>query len=531
LPRSETAASDPAVGIEDVREQARELSGAGAREAFERGLSPVLLRAFDHPVASALVVERAPAYVTILHGLLLLRRDHELEPLHEDVERLVAPAARALGEPWDEQLFARDLAQLESWGCIERRAEPLKIRGYKDVSRERYRYRLGEDALAMLEWLEARLQARLEGRTLDSRDLLIDVVGAIRELARVVRHWHAGDRSEDAPRRALHLLTLIDERVHAIGEELLGFRGSMITFASRPYDLGALREILSFLERYVRVYLARIETLRSEIAARLDELAAPRLLRALGELHELLSRERAETPSPFRAHGVLRDPGETLEALRGFFAARGRLTTLCARIDESARAVLRKMHRHLKELERRSARLEDLRARMSELSALPAEAGDPRLAEFANALVGSAHGRFATRRVPEGERLAPPLPRRQTASGARGERRPLREKALLPETARALRARRLAELGAWIERELLAGKSEVRLSAATPSPEQLPRRWLDTARARHLDRGRDLARLRLTIDAAPGEVALGSGAAGLLAGNCTLRRTDKAGRS
>ena len=54
------------------------------REAFERllespplevlasGQSPVLLRALDGPVPSALVADRAPAYVTVLHAMVLL---------------------------------------------------------------------------------------------------------------------------------------------------------------------------------------------------------------------------------------------------------------------------------------------------------------------------------------------------------------------------------------------------------------------------------------------------------------------------
>src|SRR5690606_25387672 len=119
----------------------------------------------------------------------------------------------------------------------------------------------------------------------------------LKELSRVVRTWHGGERPEDAPRRALYLLTTIDERVHAIGEELLGFRARMIAFSTRRYELAALRSILDWLDRYVNVYLARIQALRSEIAARLDELARPRFGRALSELHELALSERADAPA------------------------------------------------------------------------------------------------------------------------------------------------------------------------------------------------------------------------------------------
>lgn len=503
-------------------DDAKALLGGAARDAFERGAAPALLDAFDGPIAAAVVAERAPAYVTLLVALLLLRREHEIEPLHDDVERFVAPAARAIEPGWDEQTLTRDLDQLEAWGCLERRAEPLRIRGYKDIRRERFRYRLTEDAVALLEWLEGRLQARIEGRTQDSRDLMIDVVGAVKELTRVVGQWHKGERGDEAPRRALHLVTSIDERAHAIGEELLGFRASMVAFASRPYDLGALRAILSWLERYVGVYLARIETLRAEIAARLDDLAAPRLERAVAELHLLASRERAEAPAAFRAAGVLRDPVELLGSQRAFFAERGRLVALCARIDESARAVLRKMHRHLRELERRSARIADLRACMGVLAARPAETPDPRFAVFANALVASAHARFAARRAAEAARLEPPMPRRHSALDNGRARQPLRAKRAPPEQARELRARRLAELRGWIDEQILASRNEVRLSEASPAGDATPRRWLDVARARHLDRGRDLARIAVSIADVEGTVSLGGAAQGLLAPDCIV---------
>jgi hypothetical protein len=415
-----------------------------------------------------------------------------------------------------------------AWGCLERRAEPLKIRGYKDVRRERFRYRLTDDAVALLEWLEARLQARIEGRSQDSRDLLIDVLGTVKELARVVGAWHRSEHGEESPRRAMYLLTSIDERAHAISEELLGFRASMAAFASRPYDLGALRAILVWLERYIGVYLARIETLRGEIVSRLDDLAVPRMRRALSELHELAARERADAPQAFRATGVLRDSAEILGAERSFFAERGRLVVLCTRIDESARAVLRKMHRHLRELERRSARLQDLRARVDEIATLDPAVEDPRLALFANSLVASAHGRFGTRRGEESGRAVPPMPRRHAAPESRGVRQPLRPKRAPPEEARVLRARRLADLRAWVELDILAGRAHVLLSQATPLADDSARRWLDVARARHLDRARDLGKLAVEITEAPGTASLGGVAHGMQAPDCEVKaRSDR----
>jgi len=508
---------------EELRE-ATELLRGGSRAAFERGAAPLLLKGLLRPVGSVLGAERAPSYVTVLYALLLLRRDHEIEPLHEDVERAVSAVAALLDPSWDEQAFGRDIDQLLGWGCIERRAEPLKIRGYKDVRRERFRYRLTEDAVALMEWLEARLEARIEGRTPDSRDLLIDVLGSVKELTRVLLQWHTGERNEELPRRALHLLTSVDEKVHAIGEELLTFRAAMIAFASRPYELSSLGAILVWLERYVTVYLARIETLRADIAERLSAMMVPRLQRALADQYELVSRERAQTPLAFRSAGILRDPAEMLETQRAFFADRGRLLELSVRIDESARAVLRKMHRHLRELERRSARIGDLRARIQELRGVEEGSADPRLATFMNMLVGSAHARFGSRKDERGARVLPPLPRKHSAAASQRSPRPLSEKRLRPEAVRELRQRRLADLRAWLEREVLMGKPSVRLAEASPVGPDAPRRWLDVARARHLDRGRDLSRLVVTISDADGFALVGE-TAKLLAPDCIVTTT------
>jgi hypothetical protein len=514
-----------ALGPDDI-EAARRLRGPEAADAFAAGAAPVLLRAIDRRVASAIVAERADAYVTVLFGMALLRRAHELEPLHEDIERTVADAVASLDAgPRDEQALARDLDQLVEWGCLTRRAEPLKIRGYKDISRERFRYRLTEDAVALLEWLESRLDAYAQGRVDDGRDLLVDVLGHLRELSRVVTAWHKGERSADAARRAMHLSALVDERTRTIGEELLAFRASMLAFAARPYEIAALRPILAWLERYVTVYLTRIEALRGDIVARLEELGQPRLRRALEEQRASLERERAETPAAFRAGASLRAPAELLEAQASFYAERGRLAELCLKIDDSARGVLRKMHRHLREIERRSARLEDIRARIAEVKRLPADATDERLAAFANALIGSAHARFGGRQGPSTARAAPPLPRKHTSVPPdRAGRAPLRPKATAPEAVRELRARRLADLRRWLEAAVLRGASEAVLSEAALTSPDAPRRWLDVARARHLDRGRDLARLGVAIADAGGEAELGDESAGLRAPNCVVKK-------
>jgi hypothetical protein len=108
-------------------------------------------------VASVLTAERAGAYLNVLYSLLLLRRSHELQPLHDDLYRHVHPAQTAARGSYGVDEFAQDLAQLAAWGCVERIVEALRIRGYRDNRREQFRYRLTQDAVALLEWLEERL--------------------------------------------------------------------------------------------------------------------------------------------------------------------------------------------------------------------------------------------------------------------------------------------------------------------------------------------------------------------------------------
>jgi hypothetical protein len=301
----------------------------------------------------------------------------------------------------------------------------------------------------------------------------------------------------------------------------------MLAFAARPYDLAALREILGWLERYVGVYLRRVEELRVDIEERLSGLAQPRFRRALTECREALLEELEAMPRVLRGSGSLRTTDELIDAQLPFFRRDGILATLCSKIDDSAREVLRKMHRHLRELERRSARLSDLRARIREIAALKEE-GDSRLANFVNAVVGAAHGRFERSTALVGERKAPPLPRSHRAATPSGSTcHPLRPKQATPEDVRALRAKREAELRRWIDESLLRGEQRALLSAAALSGEDAPRRWLDVARARHLAGGRALEGLKISVRDVDGVAVLGGDHLGMLAPDAEIARSGE----
>ena len=230
-------------------------------------------------------------------------------------------------------------------------------------------------------------------------------------------------------------------------------------------------------------------------------------------------------PAALKGGGV-RGAVESVDTQRPFFAAGGQLARLCEHIDGSARAVLRKMHRHLRELERRSARVAELRAAVERLARLDA-AEQPELARFCGRIVASAHARFDGCVAPDGRRALPPLPRSHTATATSQGPRPLRPKTETPEAVRELRARRDALLGEWLSAQL-AGRRQARLSELALTAPSAPRSWLDVARARHLQSGRALERMRFAIEDAPGAgTSIGGRETGMVAPDCIINEVDE----
>jgi hypothetical protein len=493
-------------------------------EAFAGGCAPVLARGLGARVASVVTTERTPWYLTILYALLLFRRDHEIEPLHEDVWARVAGPAEHMG-PYDGPTFAHDLDQLVTWGAVDRITEAHKLRSYRDNRRERFRYRLTEDAVALLEWLEARLAAKLAGRVGDSRDRLQDVLGHARELRRVLDEWRSSEReaaiAADLARRALYLLEAIGDAIDEIGTELLTFRAEMLAFASRPYDLKTLREILTWLERYVAVYVRRIEELRADVETRFRELGAPRYREAIDECHHKVAEERAALPRALRGAAVIAVPSGRIDAHAAFFAVRGGLAGMCARIDESARAVVVKMQRHVRDLERRSERLGDLRAAIRAIAGGPGS--DVRYAELTGAMIAAAHVRLDRSAAAASRREPPPMPRAHVRNTTPTAARPLARKRGGLEAVRELAARRRAQLGRWLD-ELLGDDERVQLSARPPADAGAVRGWIDVARARHLGNGRTLGELGISIVPADGRAEITDEQGTLTAPDCWIER-------
>ena len=147
---------------------------------------------------------------------------------------------------------------------------------------------------------------------------------------------------------------------------------------------------------------------------------------------------------------------------------------------------------------------------------------DGNVAAFTRALVGSAHLRLDRRTPLADARALPPLPRTHKASPPGATSRPLRPKSLAAEEARALRAKREAELRGWLEAHVLQGRDRVALSRAELAGPEAPRRWLDVVRAQLLAGGRGLPRLGVSIQAGEGTTQLGGPEVGIEAPDCEI---------
>lgn len=495
------------------------LFGENRLDAFLEGEAVQLLARRNPNLGALLGSERAVYYVQILYRLLLFRRDHELEPLHEDIQLAVkAPlelqaARRNGGESYDLDAFNVDMNQLLAWRLVERRLEKERIRGYKDNRRTRFRYRLSEETLAFLEWLEERLRSDLEERTVDARDLLEEVRGALGELLRLLKEARSGEEAqsptgmgEDLARRILFQVHKADQVTRDINSALTDFNALLLAFLAQEYSLADLRHLLESLEGYVEKYLIQVSALRESLLPSLERASKPKYRDVLARAFEVMESQRKTAPRLLAGgSGVRASPLLLLAGLQAFYREDGTLDGLCGRINASALRVWQKMSSHLKELERKSHRLEDLRDRIAEMAALDPEAV-PRA--FLNRLLSYGSMRGDLHEWDEEVRATPPLPRRSTWKGRPDPSLRLSPKRMGAGAAQSLEEARMVELRDWLEAKVMAGASGPggarRVSEGDfDEPEDFPR-ILSLAKAGLLGRGRNLARIGYRLSPNPG---------------------------
>ncbi len=456
-----------------------------------------LLANRNKEVGNLLLSDRAFAYVTILAALLAFRREHELEPLHDHLYAAVHPDLNSNGA-YTHDAFNQDIRQLLLWDLITDRLEKERLRGYKDTRRRKFRYRLTDEATAFLLWLEARRRDDLEPGDTDTRDLLSELIGTLRETVRLFHKTGAESLDYETARGVFYRLSRMGDLTDSVSHTLGDFNVRLLGFATSRYDAPAARVILGELERFLKQFLNRIHTLRTEITPEISKLRQARLSGRWQACLERMEEERHATSHLMRTR--LPHPERTLAGLAAFYAAEGTLEQLCARVNTAALQVWRKLYTHLRELERRSHRLEDLRSRVAEMARLPADAAP---AGYLRGLLAPARMIGDMHFWDENEKALPPQPR--------WDRHRFREEAAhwLDEKPRAtgtppqsLEEARLHALESWLRLRGLAptGDEALRVSQGNFSAfEDFPR-LIELARSGLLGQGARLAKLSLALD-------------------------------
>lgn len=470
------------------------------REGFRRGAHLRLADLADGGVTRFLSAEAAPVYLTILYALLLFRRRHELDPLHtvlyDDIRPVVESQTAA---PYSLDAFASDVNQLVEWGCLKREVEAARIRGYRDRSRDHFRYTLTSDTVSFLEWLEGRLDHRVHGTLQDGRDLLLDLTQRLNEAAKIVRRLREGGDEEDA-RRLIYLLESADNEMDAIGRDLTVLRAEMHAYARGLATADDLRRVVDGLERYVARYVRRLRELGGRAY-----MAARRLTRktALDVLRRAQEKIAADS---LGGRSTRRDTAELLQnAIVPFLRPNGRLLDTCSRVEEMAAQVVQRIHRRLRDLELRNFRLEEIGARLKEMAAM--EETDRRPGLFLRRLTALVHVPLDPNLQSEGKSRLP-LVRAFREWTDRGAPEPLRRPTARPEDALTQDDDRRARLRAYVHNTLLRGAWSGRLSNARLESGENAFEWLAVAKAGFLSQGRDLDRAGVHIQDEAGSAHL-----------------------
>ncbi len=505
-----------------------------------------MLRVFGNERLAFFESERAPFYLNILYKMLLLRREHELQPPHEDLYYAVRESQLLLAADYELNQFAADVAQLLAWGNLTKVLEPYRLRSYKDLSRENYRYVLNENTVAFLQWLEYRVRTRSEGRSRDGRNFLQDIVAALQEFDRLctAAPLHETGLSEEIARRAMHLRYAIEDHMHDLSAELLEFRATMVQFVTRAYDIETLKGILLWLSRYVEVYLQGIYHLRErilELIARLDTNATRVLL---ASSQAFIAAQRRQMPQALRGD-LAAEPADAEDFLRHvheFFARDTKLDELCERIHATAREVIKKMDAKLRELERRNTRIHDLKARIRELANAPVDlryggnslSSDGRLFEaseegeclagyrFINAVLLPSYAQLDAQYWDLHTKAAPPRPRSRTQSSPSSVPKTyLKSKARTKQEIYALEAKRREELRQWLLRFLFKGQAKIRLAGLELDDPSAAAFWMKLMHFVHVTPTKDLQKLQVQVreltqlSEIPASVLIGNATAGV----------------
>ncbi len=474
------------------KEQIAALFGPDPLEAFYQGMSGHLVGHRNRQLGSLLISERNVFYIQILYRMLLFKREHELEPLYEDIYQSVRLAQESVdsGE-YTSNRFRMDMAQLSDWNLVSFRIEKERLRGYRDNRKRKFRYALTEECGRFVQWLEFRLLDDLEDQGHDTRDLLQDVCGTLNELLRLLHHLKKDDEDQsEAARRIIFQLAKADDLTRSITVSLIEFNGRLLQFILKQYDVAEIKQIIAELDSYVNAFLNRVYALRKEILPSLERLQQKKNQEKIDLCFRIMEQERLQAPHLMQGAVGMTRVG-IADRLYRFYVENGKLDLLHQRIGASVIKVWQKLRSHLRELERKNNRLQDLKKRISEIARLPEEK-NPDL--FLNDLLSPAQLTGDMHFWDAFQKAEPPEPRKRLSQKEGVGKNYLRKKQPTGKPVQTMDEARLSALSQWLSERVMQSETS-RISGLTVQEQEDFHKTMELAQAGYLDAGKRLGRI------------------------------------
>jgi len=425
-------------------------------DAFSEGAAVSLLNGRNKNLGILFTSERSPYYIQILYRMLCFRREHEIEPLNDEIYLAVKSAQENLTESeYTSDNFNYDMNQLVDWELINSRIEKERLRGYKDIRRQKFRYRLDDEVVSFLAWLEERLINDLEDSSDDARNLLMDVTGRLRETLRLLDRVtldikECGDDEIQTAKTVVYNADVLNNLTLSVSRKLTDLNAELIVFTLKNYDVEAASKTIKVIEYYLSTYLMQIHKLRQEITSHIDAVTGSNInVNKLNICTALVEKESENMPSSLFGSKKRTQPNLLLKHLSSFYEAGGQLDKLCERVNSSAMKVWGKINARLRELERSSTRLADLDARMKEMADFEKNETAP---GFFAELMQPAYMKTDPNYWDAKEKADPPIPKRHKKHYTVVPDCYLSEKKAILEGFVSMEQSKLNALKSWIEK-------------------------------------------------------------------------------
>jgi len=500
--------------------------------AFSNGAAVWLVKNRNQHLGALLNSEHREFYIQILHRMLHFRREHELEPLNEDIYLAVKPALEKTSkEEYTTTLFNRNIKQLTEWQLVFERLEKERLRGYRDISRDRFRYKLSDDTISFLYWLEDRLRGLDDDMMDDAGDILDFVFSRLKELGRESTRFSSEDEDDETSRKAgriVHLLYEVNERTNSISRNLTETSAKMESFLLiRNHTVDEAQEVIDDLKIYLSGYLSRVHNLRRKILLELNKNKKEDRFKILNDCFDIYTCELRKAPRFMRRRSSISDtPDRIVDRLSAYYRQHGQLDSLCDRVNSSAMKVWAKLSAHLRELERKNNRCEAIEKRISEM-ALMEENVVP--IKFFQTFFASAAMLSDPNYWDEFTKADPPQPRFHTITTKTTNRAYLPIKTAKKPPAISMDDARLKELRDWVKFKFTAEqlKNGVKIDSGSFSGIEDFQKILQLGKKGILGKGKKLKKIGLKLKVKENLTVINDERRELIARETSLCKNDK----